>query len=107
MSLLFQNVFHKTGYPSAVWYILGNEFCERFSYYGMHGKVHFILDYFAERHLFIPWSIQLGLAFQIFDNVIQQHTSSWIELSNVNRSCDLQLRSVACAWILQMTYMYQ
>ncbi|PFX14963.1 Solute carrier family 15 member 2 [Stylophora pistillata] len=30
------NVFHKTGYPSAVWYILGNEFCERFSYYGMH-----------------------------------------------------------------------
>ncbi|CAH3158463.1 unnamed protein product, partial [Porites evermanni] len=24
------------GYPSAVWYILGNEFCERFSYYGMH-----------------------------------------------------------------------
>lgn len=31
-----KNVFHKTGYPSAVWYILGNEFCERFSYYGMH-----------------------------------------------------------------------
>lgn len=37
--VLFQNVFHKTGYPSSVWYILGNEFCERFSYYGMHGKV--------------------------------------------------------------------
>ena len=36
--LWFQNVFHNTGYPSAVWYILGNEFCERFSYYGMHGK---------------------------------------------------------------------
>lgn len=31
-----KNVFHKTGYPSAVWFILGNEFCERFSYYGMH-----------------------------------------------------------------------
>lgn len=31
-----KNVFHNTGYPSAVWYILGNEFCERFSYYGMH-----------------------------------------------------------------------
>lgn len=31
-----KNVFHKTGYPSSVWYILGNEFCERFSYYGMH-----------------------------------------------------------------------
>lgn len=38
--LNFQNVFHKTGYPSAVWFILGNEFCERFSYYGMHGKMH-------------------------------------------------------------------
>jgi len=37
--ILFQNVFHKTGYPSSVWYILGNEFCERFSYYGIHGKV--------------------------------------------------------------------
>lgn len=31
-----KNVFHKTGYPSSVWYILGNEFCERFSYYGIH-----------------------------------------------------------------------
>ena len=29
-------------------------------------------------------AFQLGLAFQIFDNVIEQHTSSWIELSNVN-----------------------
>lgn len=31
-----KNVFHRTGYPSSVWFILGNEFCERFSYYGMH-----------------------------------------------------------------------
>lgn len=37
-------MFHKTGYPSSVWYILGNEFCERFSYYGMHGKVWSICD---------------------------------------------------------------
>ncbi|EDO33075.1 predicted protein, partial [Nematostella vectensis] len=29
-------VLSKTGYPISVWYILGNEFCERFSYYGMH-----------------------------------------------------------------------
>ena len=40
--IFLQNVFHKTGYPSAVWYILGNEFCERFSYYGMHGKLHWL-----------------------------------------------------------------
>lgn len=26
----------KCGYPAQVWFILGNEFCERFSYYGMH-----------------------------------------------------------------------
>ncbi|KAK3710372.1 hypothetical protein QZH41_012301, partial [Actinostola sp. cb2023] len=30
------NVLEKTGYPMSVWFILGNEFCERFSYYGMH-----------------------------------------------------------------------
>ncbi|XP_031550604.1 solute carrier family 15 member 1-like [Actinia tenebrosa] len=33
---LLQNVLDKTGYPTSVWFILGNEFCERFSYYGMH-----------------------------------------------------------------------
>ncbi|XP_032228417.1 peptide transporter family 1 [Nematostella vectensis] len=31
-----ESVLSKTGYPISVWYILGNEFCERFSYYGMH-----------------------------------------------------------------------
>ena len=25
----------KTGFPSSIYYIVGNEFCERFSYYGM------------------------------------------------------------------------
>ena len=28
-------VLCKTGFPSSIYYIVGNEFCERFSYYGM------------------------------------------------------------------------
>lgn len=28
----------KSGYPKSVAFIIGNEFCERFSYYGMRGK---------------------------------------------------------------------
>ncbi len=30
--------FQKLPYPKSIWFIVGNEFCERFSYYGMKGK---------------------------------------------------------------------
>ena len=56
--LSFQNVFHKTGYPSSVWYILGNEFCERFSYYGMHGKAY-ENDMYSVRVINSVWGINL------------------------------------------------
>ena len=43
----------KQPYPKSVWFIVGNEFCERFSYYGMKTvlalylkqKLHFDEDY--------------------------------------------------------------
>ena len=30
--------FQKLPYPRSIWFIVGNEFCERFSFYGMKGK---------------------------------------------------------------------
>ena len=44
--------FQKLPYPKSVWFIVGNEFCERFSYYGMKAvlaiylksKLHFSED---------------------------------------------------------------
>ena len=30
--------FQKLPYPKAIWFIVGNEFCERFSFYGMKSK---------------------------------------------------------------------
>ena len=40
--------FQKLPYPKQVWFIVGNEFCERFSYYGMNGKA----DIFKEVLIF-------------------------------------------------------
>ena len=31
-------IFQKLPYPKSILFIVGNEFCERFSYYGMKGK---------------------------------------------------------------------
>ena len=39
MLCILQGYF--TGYPKHVFFILGNEFCERFSFYGMKGKLFF------------------------------------------------------------------
>ena len=34
----------KTAYPKSVFFIVGNEFCERFCYYGMRGKIYFAFE---------------------------------------------------------------
>ena len=36
--------FQKLPYPKSVFFIVGNEFCERFSYYGMKGKSTKVLN---------------------------------------------------------------
>lgn len=35
---LFQQFLTCQGFPYSVFFIVGNEFCERFSYYGMRGE---------------------------------------------------------------------
>ena len=51
--IFFIFFLQKQPYPKSVWFIVGNEFCERFSYYGMKTvlalylkqKLHFDEDY--------------------------------------------------------------
>jgi dipeptide/tripeptide permease len=31
-------------FPKAIFFIIGNEFCERFSFYGMSGKKYFLIE---------------------------------------------------------------
>ena len=36
--------FQKLPYPKQIYFIVGNEFCERFSYYGMKGMLNIELN---------------------------------------------------------------
>lgn len=44
----FKKIFIFTQYPYAVWFIIGNEFCERFSFYGFKTILSLYLHNFLQ-----------------------------------------------------------
>lgn len=70
----------KLPYPKAVFFVAGNEFCERFSYYGMRSKYKHVILFCGQYKLCKLRFANMGSLFSIRNRA----TVKWAEVGNLH-----------------------